>query len=126
VCRMKVKSLKLGRSGICKCSSQTSAAATCKHSRPKQGERKDQAKRHLKVPSMHMKVKALFGRIVWCAEGTNKCLSSAIEVSAFKPALKVCEPNWAEMSGWPKGLVFRNTRISPKVSLHKRTEKLMF
>ena len=42
---------------------------------------------------MRMEVKALFGRNVWCAEGINKCLSSAIEVSAFGPTLKVCEPS---------------------------------
>jgi len=56
------------------CSSHASATTTCKQSRSKQ-EGKDQAKRHLKVPSMHMEARALFGRIVWHAEGTNNSLS---------------------------------------------------
>jgi len=47
------------------CSSHSGAAATCKQELPKQGERERPTKRHLKVASMHMEVRALFGWIVW-------------------------------------------------------------
>ena len=56
-------------------SSLASVTATYKQSPPNQGERKNQAKRHLKVTSMHMEVRVLFGRIGKRADGINDCLN---------------------------------------------------
>jgi len=47
------------------CSSHASATTTCEQRWPKQGEGKDQASGTYKVTSMHMDVRALFGRSVW-------------------------------------------------------------
>jgi len=46
------------------CSSHARATATSKQERPKKGEKEKPSKLHLKVTSMHMEVRALFGRIV--------------------------------------------------------------
>jgi len=58
-----------------RCSSHASATATCKQERPKQGERKRPSRRHLKVTSMHMELRAPFGRIDWSDDITNNCLN---------------------------------------------------
>jgi len=47
------------------CSSHASATATCEQSQPKQGERERPSKRHIYLISMHMEVRACFGRSVW-------------------------------------------------------------
>jgi len=53
-----------------------SATATCKQSRRKQGLWKDQTKRHLKVPFMHMEVRALFGPKAWSIKPRSITCSS--------------------------------------------------
>ena len=77
--------------GIDICSSHASATTACKQSRPKEVEKKDQAKQHLTVTSVRMEVRRAETSSVLTAPTTDQI--SAIEVCGFKPTRKVCEHN---------------------------------
>jgi len=72
------------------CSSHANATTTCEQSRPKQ-EGKDQASDT--YTSMHMEVRAPFGRFVWRGVKIDDVTIHPSRGSRINPTLKVCEHN---------------------------------